>query len=337
MRVLLTGGAGRVGKAVVTLLLSRGCDVTVVGRSADVQMDGAVYHRCDINDYDHLTVLMRDHEAVAHLAAIPGPVGHPGREVFRVNDLGTFNVYEAAAEAGISRVVSASSINAFGFFFGDRSFPLPYLPVDEKLPGLATDAYSFSKQVMEKIADYFWERDGISGTSLRLPGVIPHDDVERRVGEMTADLRPQAEKLLAMPEGERTAKLKRLQDAYDAFRRSHRLDKVDNAGHGRLMRSESSADLSGRELRFMVQLVNFFAYIDDLDSAQAVEKSLSSDYEGSHALYVNSARNSCGVPCSELAKLFWPPVPEFRRRQNKDDCLCSIDRARELIGFDPVW
>jgi nucleoside-diphosphate-sugar epimerase len=91
--------------------------------------------------------------------------------LFHINCTGTFNVYQAAAEEGIKRVVSASSINALGFNFGGVPFQLSYLPIDEAHPTQTSDVYSLSKQILEDTADYFWRRDGISGVCLRLPFV----------------------------------------------------------------------------------------------------------------------------------------------------------------------
>lgn len=82
---------------------------------------------------------------------------------------------------------------------------------------------------------------------------------------------------------------------------------------------------------------NLFAYIDELDSAQAIERGLTAGYDGSHPLFVNARRNSARLPVADLARLFWPPVPEIRLQWQGDDSLCSIDRARALIGFDPQW
>lgn len=335
MRVFLTGGTGRVGTAVVNRLASRGFDITVVGRTPSMELKGARYEQCDIEDYERLHALMHDHEAIVHLAAIPDPIGNPGRALFRANDLGTFNVYEAAAELGIRRVVCASSINALGYFFGDRSFPLPYLPVDEEITGIATDAYSFSKQVMERIGDYFWERDGIRSVFLRLPGVFSHEKALEIRTRWPRTL-PIVDEMLSLPDADRESKLANLDRRYDRFRREHRLDKLTR-DHGWGRARESAGLLTEDEHRFMTFKANMFASIDELDSAQAVEGGLTAEFEGSHPLYVNSPENSLGQPVAELAKLYSPPVPEIRPQTPGDTCLCSIDRARSLIGFAPEW
>jgi nucleoside-diphosphate-sugar epimerase len=337
MRILLTGGTGKVGRAAVQVLVAAGHQVTVIGRTQGISIAGAAYEPCDVNDYDALRRVTQGNEAIVHLAAIPNPVGTPGREIFRVNNLGTFHVFEAAAECGVGRVVGASSINAFGFFFGDHSFPIDYLPIDEDHAGLATDAYSFSKQIMEATGRYFWERDRISGVMLRLPGVYDH-------GRLTASSTfrqrenppPVAVKLLEMSEEKREREVRRLCDAYDEHRRTNRLDHAEK-GWLRGKWQDAVSHLTWEELHFMSHRANFFTYIDELDSAQAILKGVEAKYEGSHALYVNASRNGARLSLEDAAKLFFPPVGEIRPHPEGEDSLVSIQKARELIGFEPQY
>ena len=171
MRVLVTGGTGSVGRAAVRRLVGKGDKVTVVGRRK-AQVEGAKYVSCDVTDYDALRPLCEGMEAIVHLAAIPAPVLGPAQELFRVNCTGTFNIFQAAAETGIKRVVPASSINALGYYFGVTRFPIRYFPIDEDHPTYTTDSYSFSKQIVEEIAAYFYRREGINSVCLRLPSVL---------------------------------------------------------------------------------------------------------------------------------------------------------------------
>jgi nucleoside-diphosphate-sugar epimerase len=336
MRILLTGGTGNVGPAVIEHLSEAGHDVLTVGRREHMDVPGGRYLQRDINDYDALLDAMRGCDAVVHLAAIAHPMGRPGRELFRVNALGTFNVFEAAAECGIARVVGASSINAFGYFFGERTVELRYLPIDEEHPVLATDAYSFSKQVMEDIGRYFWERDRISNVMLRLPSVMRHETVlasdERYRKRYDAGF---LRRLLEMPEGDRAAEIDRLQSLYDRYRSDLRADRTRHGEWGRLKPGVTDY-ISEDELGFMIHNVNFFTYLDDLDCAQAIEKGLTAEYEGSHPLFINSNRNSLGLPLETIATLY-PGTPPVRGQRPGDDTVVSIDRARELLGYEPEW
>ncbi len=64
--------------------------------------------------------VMRGAEAVVHLAAIPAPELRPEGETFRINLLSTYNVFAAAAAAGVGRVVWASSETVLGLPFDMR-------------------------------------------------------------------------------------------------------------------------------------------------------------------------------------------------------------------------
>jgi nucleoside-diphosphate-sugar epimerase len=230
--------------------------------------------------------------------------------------------------------VGASSINAFGFFYGDRGFPIRYLPVDEAHEGVATDAYSFSKQVMEDIGRYFWERAGISGVMLRLPAVLSQERFDAYL-DHSAPARETAERLLALPDSRREAEIMRLSRAYDTWRREHRWDKIDREELRRMRDEEVRGGLSRAEFALMSSRANLFTYVHEDDSAQAIEKGLTAEYEGSHPLYINVHRNTLGLPVEEMAKLFDPPMPEIRAFPPGDTTVLSIGRARELLGFEP--
>ncbi|MGO8126710.1 NAD-dependent epimerase/dehydratase family protein, partial [Rhizobium ruizarguesonis] len=66
----------------------------------------------------------------------------------------------------------ASSINALGCAYNITDFSPQYFPIDEAHPSYTTDPYSFSKQTVEEIGEYYWRRDGISSVALRFPWVI---------------------------------------------------------------------------------------------------------------------------------------------------------------------
>ena len=71
-----------------------------------------------------------------HLAAIPAPGLAPNHEIFRVNTLSTYNVFEAARRLGVDNVVWASSETVLGLPF---DVPPPYIPVDEEYAAAARE------------------------------------------------------------------------------------------------------------------------------------------------------------------------------------------------------
>ncbi len=332
MRVLVTGGTGNVGKAVVERLVEHGWDVRVVGRRPDLALPAAEYAACDITDFQSLRDHARGCEAIVHLAAIAQPSKAPGPEVFRVNALGTYNVFEAAAKEGVRRVVQASSINAFGCAYSLQEMRVEYFPIDEEHPTFTTDPYSYSKTVVEDIGRYYWRRDGITSTALRLPWVYARDQLQGgRHGERIRRGRAVLEELLAMPPAQRQQRLEEVRRWVLEHRRGRPMEYEARQREGR-------TDARGNDdLRRMYgsDRFNFWAFVDDRDSAQAVEKSLTSDFEGSHVLFINDSHNWMMCETEKLLSLFFPAVTRRKRPLQGSESLVSIDRARELIGFEP--
>jgi len=145
MRIIVTGANGRLGRVVVAHLLEQGMEVVGLDREI-ISQSGASMIQVDLCDLGQVFGALVGAEAIVHLGAIPTPKGRPPELVYRNNVMSQFNIFEAAARLGIQRVVSASSISAFGFPFQHRwSEPL-YLPLDEAHPLLPQDAYGLSRR-----------------------------------------------------------------------------------------------------------------------------------------------------------------------------------------------
>jgi nucleoside-diphosphate-sugar epimerase len=332
MRILLTGGSGSVGHEVVSRLVKKGHSVRVIGRRADILMEGADYQQCDIDDFPRLREAIRGCDAVVHLAALPNPAKGTPEEIFHVNCQGTFNVFQAAAEEGIRRIVQASSINAAGQFYGVKPAPLNYLPLDEAHPVFSTDAYSFSKNIIEEIGAYFWRREGISSVAYRLPWVAPvsaHDTIAQRRERLHSVVNG----LLGKSREEQYAWFEHAWKSYNDFRAGRPYEKDNNAYA--LMNAMPEAE---RNMHYAISFrVNFFTMLDERDSALAVEKGLEASFEGSHALFINDSQNWTGVESRVLADLFYPDVQAFKTDLHGYETLVSIQRARQLIGFEPEY
>ena len=130
---------------------------------------GLSYAQCDILDYTALSKQVEGCDAIVHLAAIPSTMTHPDSTLFSITVAGTYNVFEAADRAGVKRIAQASSINAFGGYWGCDDRQYDYFPLDEDHPLHTTDAYSLSKQLVEEIAAYYHRRSGIDSVSFRFP------------------------------------------------------------------------------------------------------------------------------------------------------------------------
>ena len=120
MRFLITGGAGFLGSALANRLAASGHEVRVIddlsaGDSENLD-EKVLFTRGDVNDRPRLWTLLQDVECVYHLAArvsVPQSVLYP-REYNAVNVGGTVSVMEAMRDAGVKRVVLASSGAVYG-------------------------------------------------------------------------------------------------------------------------------------------------------------------------------------------------------------------------------
>lgn len=120
MRALVTGGAGFIGSAIGSRLVADGHDVRVLdnflnGRKEAVP-EGAELIQGDLRDLETVRRACRDVDVVFHQGAVrsvPRSVDEPVL-VEESNALGTLHVVMAAAEAGVRRVVYASSSSVYG-------------------------------------------------------------------------------------------------------------------------------------------------------------------------------------------------------------------------------
>lgn len=178
-RVVITGGAGFIGSALVRGVLAGGEPrVTVVDnflsgkeenlREVSAQVD---LRTVDIRDYNAVADALAGAETVYHLAAIPS-VPRSIQEPVPSHDVnidGTFNVYMAAKEAGVRRVVYAASSSAYGDTL--------VLPKVETMNPRPKSPYALQKLVGEYYGSIFDECFGLETVSLRFFNVYgPRQD-----------------------------------------------------------------------------------------------------------------------------------------------------------------
>jgi nucleoside-diphosphate-sugar epimerase len=162
MRVAVTGGSGKLGRAVVSELLDNDYEVVNLDRvpSKDPR---AAFTRIDFTDFGEtvqaLTAIDSRYErvdGVVHLAAIPGPGMAPNATILANNVISSYNVFAAAHAAGIKTIVWASSESLLGLPF---DVPPPYIPLDEDYPVRPESAYSLGKALDEEMARHFCRWD----------------------------------------------------------------------------------------------------------------------------------------------------------------------------------
>lgn len=330
-RVLITGGAGRVGGAVTARFVEHGWDVRVIGIVPDVKIEGAEYVLCDIMDYDKLREQVRGCQAIVHLAAIPSPTSMPAPDMYRINTAGTFNVFEAADAEGVGRIVQASSINAMGCAWNLVDVEPQYFPIDEEHPSSTTDPYSFSKKVVEDIGDYYWRRCGISSVGLRYPAVyFPEEISNKKYLRKRQQMQYLLDTFAQMPEQERAERIESVRKSVLEFRSQRRMEYPEKG-----VWDGPTEDWLWKA--YHGDRFNFWAYIDNRDAAQAAEKAVIADFEGSHPLFVVNDQNWAGYNSQKLIDLFFPNVKTMKREIQGADTMVSIEKARSLIGFKPEY
>ena len=169
MRIAVTGGRGRIGRAITEGALAKGHSVVNIDRvAADApSVEGeahpplpagdVTYLTADAANYDELLAAFAGCDAVIHMAAIPSPFRHPDHVVHNNNVTSSYNALRAAVEQGITRICQASSVNAIGLSFS-RAAHFDYFPIDEKHPPYNEEPYGLSKWICEAQADSFARR-----------------------------------------------------------------------------------------------------------------------------------------------------------------------------------
>jgi dTDP-L-rhamnose 4-epimerase len=204
--VLITGGAGFIGRHVAAALLTSGRRVRVLdslieqvhpsrGRPADLARDVELQIG-DIRDEDAVETALRGVDAVIHLAAEVG-VGQSMYAIDRytsVNDYGTAVLFQRLIARPVRRVVVASSMSVYGEGcyraadgavltdvaragrnpdgswdpLGPDGRPLIPVPTPETKPGALKSVYAIGKFVQERLTLTLTRQYGMEGVALRL-------------------------------------------------------------------------------------------------------------------------------------------------------------------------
>ncbi|KOX15742.1 NAD(P)-dependent oxidoreductase [Nocardiopsis sp. NRRL B-16309] len=148
MRVLVTGGSGRLGRSVVATLTERGHTVTSVDTAPPPP-------GTEVMTADLLVAAEREDvfararpEAVVHLAGIAVPFASPDLDTLSVNARLAWAVLSSAEAHGARSAVAASSPTVYGY--NTPSWRPDYLPLDEEHPVRPWHAYGLSKAFIEQ-------------------------------------------------------------------------------------------------------------------------------------------------------------------------------------------
>lgn len=180
-KVLVTGGSGKLGRAVLRDLVTHGYDVLNIDQQAlpepicrSVKIDLTNFGEVASAVLGGVDERGGPFDAVVHLAAIPAPGLAANARTFANNVTTTYNVFEATRLAKVKNVVFASSETVLGLPFDT---PPPYAPVDEEYFPRPESAYSLGKLLDETMAAQFcrWDPE-LRMVALRFSNVMYPED-----------------------------------------------------------------------------------------------------------------------------------------------------------------
>ena len=204
MTVLVTGGAGYIGSAIVDALAERGEDVLVIdnlSRSVRPHFPrGVVFESLDIGNADRVEQLVNRHgiESCIHLAgliAVGESVSNPGLYIEN-NVVQSARLLRVLVRSGVSRFVFSSSAAVYG--------NASTSPITENEPTEPTSPYGWTKLATEQMLEMHDRSDGLGSVSLRYFNAA--GATERRIERHTPEthLIPLAVRAATEPEGRLT-------------------------------------------------------------------------------------------------------------------------------------
>jgi nucleoside-diphosphate-sugar epimerase len=175
MRILVTGGTGFTGKALVRRLLELGHEVVALDskegiKTHEIRDWGGEVVLGSVTDPEVVRRAIKDVEVVHHVAAAFREMNVPESTYQEVNVGGTRNVLEAALEAGVRKLVNCSTVGVHG--------NVDHPPADETAPIRPADYYQRTKHEAELIARRFCDR-GLPAVTLRPAAIYGPGDPER--------------------------------------------------------------------------------------------------------------------------------------------------------------
>jgi len=172
-KIVVTGGSGKAGRAIVRDLLEHGYDVLNVDLAPPAERL-CPFLKADLCKQGEAFECVQGSNAVVHMAAIPAPGLMTEEVTFRTNAESTFNVFAAAAALRLERVVWASSETTLGLPF-DREKPA-FAPIDETHPLYPESSYALSKVLGEEMARQHNRWTGIPFIGLRFSNIMEPGD-----------------------------------------------------------------------------------------------------------------------------------------------------------------
>jgi len=190
MRVVVTGGSGRLGQFVVRELFTHAHQVSAIDKVKPRECPCPTYS-VDLGKAEPLFEQFKNADAVIHLARQRFPYTESGFNSstqrweftdvagdaarFNSNVAMTNNVLVAAHAAGVKKMVCGSSLAIYGLYYPVTDLPPDYLPIDEAHPLRPQDPYGLTKLLGEKLCDAVSQKSGMQIASLRFSGIYTEE------------------------------------------------------------------------------------------------------------------------------------------------------------------
>lgn len=323
LRVVVTGGSGFLGRYVVKELIKSGYKVTIFDinepqKKYDNFFRGSNYCKGSILDIDCCkTAFKNDADVIVHLAAIIGAISDfPPETVFNVNTTGTFNVFKVAYDAGVKKIIYASSDASYGYNFRKHpkdTFIPDYIPIDEDFSQEPLDVYGTSKKIGEEIAKFFNRKYGITTIGLRISHIrIP---------------------IISNPESNKTSDLSEIE-----FFRSIEVYQKNLIDFGMMLMPLKPRILGKGENKVWSGYI--FSYNDIRDAATAFVLAIkNNELKGKNEIFCigNMEDNGTKYSTKELIKKFhFENVPLRKDLKDREPLYCS-DKAKRILGYQSKY
>jgi len=185
--IVVTGGAGFVGRFVVDSLLETGEKVTIFDNFSNSSREkiqsllkkGATLIEGDIRNYNDIEDCLSGCNTVIHLAAqidVQKSIINP-KENYEINVEGTKNLLKACLKQNVQNIIAASSAAVYG---------IPSeLPLTESSPTIPVSPYGESKLEMEKLIRDFSKKHNLNSICLRLFNIYGNGQTDAYAGVIT--------------------------------------------------------------------------------------------------------------------------------------------------------
>ncbi len=309
-RVLVTGGGGFLGGAIVRYLVADGTAVRSFSRGqyAELEALGVEQVQGDLTDLDAVREACRDVESVFHVAAKAGVWGEYA-SFYGPNVTGTENIITACRECGVQRLIYTSSPSVV-FDSGDMEGADETVPYPKSYHA----AYPHTKALAEHMV-LTAAKEGLPAVALR-PHLIWGPGDNHLVPRILA----------------RASRLRRVGDG------SNRVDTIyiDNAAWAHVLAEKQlrkNAELTGR--------VYFISQDDPIPLWEMVDHILAADRKPPITRSIPPAMAlMVGTLCEVIYKLLRissePPMTRFVARELATSHWFNIQAAKSDLGYEPI-